>query len=134
LIRPYHTNIRKELSKMPKIYFYDLWFRNSLLRNFEPILLRWDKWASLENIVFRELLFGFWKENIKFWRTQAQNEVDFIINESKAIEVKFNKNNIKESKYKLFQNQYPNIPLEYLVYDTCIQKIINIYTMSQNPQ
>lgn len=134
LIRPYHTNIRKELSKMPKIYFYDLWFRNSLLRNFEPILLRWDKWASLENIVFRELLFGFWKENIKFWRTQAQNEVDFIINESKAIEVKFNKNNIKESKYKLFQNQYPNIPLEYLVYDTCIQKIINIYTMSQDRQ
>jgi len=134
LIRPYHTNIRKELSKMPKIYFYDLWFRNSLLRNFEPILLRWDKWASLENIVFRELLFGFWKENIKFWRTQAQNEVDFIINESQAIEVKFNKNNIKESKYKLFQNQYPNITLEYLVYDTCIQKIINIYTMSQNSQ
>jgi len=132
LIRPYHTNVRKELSKMPKIYFYDLWFRNSLLRNFEPILLRWDKWASLENIVFREVLFGFWKENIKFWRTQAQNEVDFIINESKAIEVKFNKNNIKESKYKLFQNQYPNIPLEYVVYDTCIQKIINIYTMNQD--
>lgn len=40
LVRPYYTNIRKELSKMPKVYFYDLGFRNSLLRDFESIQLR----------------------------------------------------------------------------------------------
>jgi hypothetical protein len=43
LVRPYYTNIRKELSKMPKVYFYDLGFRNSLLKNFENINTRLDK-------------------------------------------------------------------------------------------
>ena len=43
LIRPFHTNIRKELIKMPKVYFYDIGLRNSLLNNFEPMFTRSDK-------------------------------------------------------------------------------------------
>lgn len=120
LLRPYYTNIRKELSKMPKVYFYDLWFRNSLIRNFENISFRQDKWNYLENIVWREFLFKYWIENIKYWRTQAKNEVDFIINEKKAYEVKFSKNLIKESKYKLFRESYRDFDLEFLVFDNLI--------------
>jgi len=117
LIRPYYTNIRKELSKMPKVYFYDLWFRNSLIKNFENISFRQDKWNYFENIVWREFLFKYWIENIKYRRTQAKNEVDFIINEKKAYEVKFSKNLIKESKYKLFRENYRDFDLEFLVFD-----------------
>ncbi len=124
IIRPYYTNIRKELSKMPKIYFYDLGFRNSLLKNFENINTRLDKWAYFENIVWREFLFKFWLENIKFWRTQAKNEVDFIIDEKKAYEVKFSKNLIKESKYKLFREKYRDFNLEFVVFDEFIGQII----------
>ena len=55
--------------------------------------LREDKDMLLENVVFREIAmqlkyFDFY---LKFWRTQDQNEVDFIINEKQAIEVKFSK-------------------------------------------
>jgi predicted AAA+ superfamily ATPase len=43
IIRPFYKNIKKELTKMPKIYFYDLGFRNSLLKNFDNINFRIDK-------------------------------------------------------------------------------------------
>ncbi len=118
LMRPYYTNLRKELSKMPKVYFYDLWLRNSLLKNFENIHTRLDKWSYFENIIWREFVFKFWPENIKYWRTQSKNEVDFIINEKKAYEVKFSKNLIKESKYKLFRENYPTFQLEFIDYDS----------------
>jgi len=124
LVRPFYTNIRKELSKMPKVYFYDLWFRNSLLKNFENINFRNDKWWYFENIVWREFLFKYGFENIKYWRTQAKNEVDFIINKNKAYEVKFSKNLIKESKYKLFKENYKTFNLEFLVFDDFISKIL----------
>ncbi len=123
IIRPYYTNIRKELSKMPKVYFYDLGFRNNLLKNFENIHTRLDKLAYFENIVWREFLFKFWIENIKFWRTQAKNEVDFIINEKKAYEVKFSKNLIKESKYKLFRENYKDFDLEFISFDEILEII-----------
>lgn len=123
LVRPFYKNIRKELSKMPKVYFYDLWFRNSLIKNFDNIVFRHDKWNYFENIVWREFLFKYWNENIKFWRTQSKNEVDFIINEKKAYEVKFSKQLIKESKYKLFRENYPDFDLEFLVFDEFLNEI-----------
>lgn len=118
LVWPFYSNIRKELSKMPKVYFYDLWFRNSLLKNFDNINFRQDKWWYFENIVWREFLFKYWIDNIKYWRTQSKNEVDFIIDEKKAFEVKFSKNLIKESKYKLFREKYSTFDLEYITYDS----------------
>ncbi len=43
LIRPWYTNIRKELTKMPKCYFYDTGLRNAFMRDFSPIDTRLDK-------------------------------------------------------------------------------------------
>jgi predicted AAA+ superfamily ATPase len=43
LIRPFWTNIRAELSKMPKVYFFDLGLRNAILDNFENINTRLDR-------------------------------------------------------------------------------------------
>ena len=117
IIRPFYKNVKKELTKMPKIYFYDLGFRNSLLKNFDNINLRSDKWNFLENIYFREFLFKYGLENINFWRTQNKNEVDFIINEKKAYEIKFNEKLIKASKYELFKKNYPDFDLEFLTFN-----------------
>ena len=118
LVRPFYRNIKKELTKMPKVYFYDLGFRNSLLKNFDNINLRIDKWAFLENIYFREFLFKYWLEEIKFWRTQNKNEVDFVIEEDKkAYEVKFNKKQFNERKYKLFKKTYPEYDLECIDFE-----------------
>ena len=121
IIRPFYKNVKKELTKMPKIYFYDLGFRNSLLKNFENINLRSDKWSFLENIYFRKFLLKYGLENINFWRTQNKNEVDFIINEKKAIEIKFNEKLIKTSKYELFRKNYPDFDLEFFTFNNLLK-------------
>ncbi len=115
-IKPFYGNFRKELTKMPKVYFYDIGLRNFLLKNFNKIEERIDKGAYLENIVFRDFLDQFRDiEKIKFWRTQTGNEVDFIV-DNKAYEVKFNKALYKKSKYKKFQEKYPEIALSLITY------------------
>jgi predicted AAA+ superfamily ATPase len=54
-------------------------------------------------------------ENVKFWRTQNKNEVDFIIEESKnAYEVKFNTKRFNVKEYKLFKNTYPKFDLQVI--------------------
>jgi predicted AAA+ superfamily ATPase len=109
---------------MPKIFFLDLGLRNMLLNDFKNINDRIDKWQYFENIVWREFLFKYWFDNIKYWRTIAKNEIDFIVEEKKAFEAKFSKNLIKESKYKLFKEKYANIPLEFITFENLVEKII----------
>ncbi|MFH1428223.1 MAG: ATP-binding protein [Candidatus Margulisiibacteriota bacterium] len=121
LIRPFYSNVRKELTKMPKVFFYDTGLRNYFAGSFENIELREDKGALLENIVFRELLFRNSIEAIKFWRTQNKNEIDFIVNEKQAFEVKFKKSECRESRYNLFKTAYPQIDFSFITYEDVIQ-------------
>ena len=113
LIRPFFKNIRKELTKMPKVYFYDLGLRNFLVNNFEPFLMRVDQGALLENYFFRLFLEEKYPDEIKFWRTTEGQEIDFIIDDN-AYEIKINKKIFKPSKYKLFQKKYPQIKLSLI--------------------
>jgi len=111
LIRPFFKNIRKELTKMPKVYFYDLGLRNFLVNNFQPFLMRDDQGALLENYFFHLFLEEKYPDEIKFWRTTEGQEVDFIMDNT-AYEVKVNKKILKPSKYQLFQKKYPQIKLK----------------------
>ena len=116
LVRPFYSNIRKELVKMPKVYFNDLGLRNILINYFAPIEQRADKGVLLENYVFRKLLEKQEPDQIKFWRTANGNEVDFVVETSfqkgYAVEVKFQDNESKLSKYKIFTEAYPDFPLQ----------------------
>lgn len=123
LIKPFYKNLKKELTKMPKVYFYDLGLRNYLLNNFEPINNRQDQGQILENIVFLKFLNHNKIDNINFWRTQAKNEVDFILNRDQAFEVKFNAKNFQKSKYAKFEQQYPEIKLQLISYDNIIEQL-----------
>jgi len=114
LIRPFFKNLRKELTKMPKVYFLDLGLRNFLVRNLEPFPLRTDQGALLENAVFRELIERHFPESIQFWRTTDQQEVDFVIDGKKALEVKLNSRKIKPSRYQRFCKQYPQIDFRFV--------------------
>ena len=93
LVKPFFKNKQKELSKNPKVYFFDLGFRNSLIENMNSFSKRGDVGAMIENVVFlrlKMLLADFGK--INFWRAKAGAEVDFVINlngEVLPIEVKF---------------------------------------------
>jgi predicted AAA+ superfamily ATPase len=109
---------------MPKVYFIDLGLRNSLLNNFENIQERFDKWQFFENVVWREFLFKYWFDKIKYWRNQHQNEIDLIIDEKKAYEVKFSKNLVKESKYKVFRANYPQLNLEFIIFEDFLKFMV----------
>jgi len=116
LVRPFYSNLRKELVKMPKVYLNDLGLRNIMINYFAPIEQRADKGALLENFVFRKLREKYEPEQLKFWRTADGNEVDFVVEttfqKGFAIEVKFQDNEAKLSKYKAFTTNYPEFPLQ----------------------
>jgi len=75
-------NVRNELKRTRKIYFYDNGIRNSLVANFNSLSLRTDKGALWENYLVSER-FKFINYNRKFgnsyfWRTTQQQEIDYI--------------------------------------------------------
>lgn len=94
LLSPFFANLRSELTKTPKIYFYDIGIRNSLINNFNKIDVRSDKGALFENFIFLELASKFGLEDVYFYRTTKQTELDFVV-ESKKITVE-----VKCVKYK----------------------------------
>ena len=96
---------------MPKIYLNDLGLRNYFMNNFLPIASRDDRGDLLENYAFRAFLDRYPLEDIKFWRTQKGQEVDFIIAEENAYEIKYDQKGYDDSKYQYFKDQYPEIPL-----------------------
>ena len=119
IVNPYFSNIRKELSKMPKIYFNDLWLRNYLLYwNLKNIQSQ-DIGQLAENFIYNELKE---KNNIwiNFYRTISKSEIDFIFqktyDEIIPIEVKYrNKVNIPES-IKNFKENYSDKVKESIIF------------------
>lgn len=116
LTKPFFRNLKKELVKMPKVFLLDTGLRNCLLNNFQPLSVRTDKGELWENTVFRILADKYGPDAIHYWRTSAGNEVDFVISDSdepKAIEVKYDKNQLKPGKYKIFKETYPEVSLNF---------------------
>jgi predicted AAA+ superfamily ATPase len=92
-------NVRNELKKGKKIYFWDNGIRNAIINNFtETISLRNDLGAMWENFIISERmkLHNYHQTNINcyFWRTSQQQEIDFIEEHRsgfKAFEFKWSK-------------------------------------------
>jgi hypothetical protein len=78
----FSRNLRKEVAKSQKIYFYDLGVRNAILQAFAPLPLRMDVGALWENFCIVERLKytnnNGLRMNRYFWRTYDQKEIDFI--------------------------------------------------------
>lgn len=78
----FSRNLRKEMLKMDKIYFYDLGIRNALIENFSPLDSRTDTGQLWENFLMVERLktthYHFWSANRYFWRTQSGAELDLV--------------------------------------------------------
>ena len=110
----FSRNLRKELKKSRKIYFYDNGIRNALIANFSPIELRSDIGNLWENFIISErikftIYSGIWS-NRYFWRTHDQQEIDYIEERDGklfAFEIKWN----SKSKFnfsKSFLMAYPD--------------------------
>ncbi len=89
LLHPFHKNLSTEMKKNPKIYFLDSGLRNYIVKNFNPSTFREDRGKLAEGFVLKEFLGK--EVEIKYWRTLAKAEVDFILlgNDIVPIEVKY---------------------------------------------
>ena len=81
-LHPFSRNVRTEITRMRKVYFYDTGIRNALVSNFNPLASRNDKGALWENFLISEKLKMNSSLNIDaktfFWRTSQQQEIDYI--------------------------------------------------------
>jgi uncharacterized protein len=117
LLKPFSRNLRKELVKMPKAFLLDTGLRNCLINNFQPLADRSDRGELWENTVFRILADKYGTDVMHFWRTSGGNEVDFVLSDIekfKAVEVKYDINQIKTTKYRIFSEAYPEIPMQFV--------------------
>jgi predicted AAA+ superfamily ATPase len=108
----FSRNLRNEVKKNRKIYFYDNGIRNALISNYSELNLRTDKGALWENYLVSERLkynnYQLRYPRSYFWRTVQQQEIDYIEDydgQISAFEFKW-----KEKKYKIpgpFKQAYP---------------------------
>ena len=81
-LRSFSRNVRYELKKSRKIYFYDNGVRNALIGDYKPLALRNDTGALWENYIIAERLkhnaYNTFYGKSYFWRTQQQQEIDYI--------------------------------------------------------
>jgi len=81
-VNGFSRNLRKEVTKNSRYYFYDNGVRNSLIQNFNPLVLRNDVGQLWENFLVMERRkanqFAGRHVNSYFWRTYDQKEIDSI--------------------------------------------------------
>lgn len=81
-LKGFSRNLRKEVIKMDKIYFFDLGIRNILIDNLKPIKDRNDVGQLWENflIIERMKLLAYNRDyaSVYFWRTYTGAELDYI--------------------------------------------------------
>jgi hypothetical protein len=106
-------NMRNEIKKGRKIYFYDTGIRNALIKNFNPLALRQDTGALWENFCLVERMktnqYDLRYVNRYFWRTLQQQEVDYIEEYGgslHAYEFKWNPRK-KSRQARTFTHAYP---------------------------
>lgn len=81
-ISGFSRNLRKEVTKNARYYFYDTGVRNALINNFNPLNMRddigmlWENYIVIERLKKQEYL-GISSNNY-FWRTYDQKEIDFV--------------------------------------------------------
>ncbi|MBP3771127.1 MAG: ATP-binding protein [Treponema sp.] len=116
-LHSYSRNVRNELKKSIKIYFYDNGVRNAVISNFSPCNLRSDIGSLWENFLISERVknnsFHNRPAKYYFWRTTQKQEVDFIEERDgafSAFEFKFNPNKAHVKCPLTFSNNYPEIP------------------------
>jgi uncharacterized protein len=108
-----NRNVRNEIKKGKKIYFYDNGIRNAILGNFLPLESRGDTGSLWENFMVSErfkLISGRnYDVRCYFWRTTQKQEIDYIEDwqgKLTAYEFKWNPRK-KPVLSRTFSNGYP---------------------------
>lgn len=118
LVRPYFSNRRKELTKMPKLFFEDAGLRNAVLKDFTSLSKRQEAGALIENMIFSQLEKTYPLSDLYFWRSIiSKNEVDFILKKKEVMPV--------EVKYQRFsQTRVPSGLMSFIRQYTPKQAVV----------
>jgi len=119
----FSRNLRSEINRKVKIYFYDLGVRNAIINNFNPLNLRADQGAMFENYVISEMIKSDankpQRTNFYFWRTYQKQEIDLIaeINgQLTAYEIKI-KSTTRNKSFLEFEKTYPGSKFHLIAKD-----------------
>lgn len=117
----FSRNLRKEISKNARYYFFDNGVRNALIQNFNPLQFRDDIGQLWENYLMVERLkanqISNRSVNTYFWRTYDQKEIDYIEERKGKLfgyEFKYRRGNIRKATQSLFLTTYPGSELQVI--------------------
>ena len=100
----FSRNLRNELKKTKKIFFYDTGIRNAIIHNYTSIHYRTDAGSLWENFFIMERIKHNYYKGIKanyyFWRTTTQQEIDFVEEYDGRIKIFEMKWNIRKANSK----------------------------------
>jgi uncharacterized protein len=110
----FSRNMRKEISKNPRYYFFDNGVRNALINNYNSLSLRddvgqlWENYLMVERRKANHYADRF--ANTYFWRTYDQKEIDCIEErEGKLFAYEFKwQGNVREATRREFVDAYPS--------------------------
>jgi predicted AAA+ superfamily ATPase len=128
-VKGFSRNLRKEISKSNRWYFYDNGIRNALIRNYNPLNLRNDIGQLWENYLMSERMkinaYLKRRVNTYFWRTYDQQEID-LVEESgtdlSAFEFKWNKSKVKIPT--AWKNNYAEATFEVICKDVYLNFVL----------
>jgi hypothetical protein len=115
-LRGFSSNLRNEITKKAKYFFFDTGIRNALIANFNPLELRNDVGQLWENFLMMERMksnaYRMTPVNSYFWRTWEGREIDLIEEREGrlfAYEFKWTE---KSRAPKKFREAYPEAAFE----------------------
>ncbi len=109
----FSRNLRNEVTKAGKWYFYDNGIRNAIIGAFSPLAVRQDVGALWENYIIGERRKANFNETLHkefyFWRTYEKQEIDLIEDDSvNLMALEFKWGSKSPAAPKAFQEAYPN--------------------------
>ena len=122
----FSKNLRKEITKNSKWYFYDNGIRNAIVANFLNISVRGDVGQLWENFIISERM-KFIKNNSLFantffWRTYDRQEIDLVEErDGRLFAYEFKWKNEKVKKPRAWSKAYPTSSFEVISQDNYLQ-------------
>ncbi len=118
-VNGFSRNLRKEIVKNHRYYFFDNGVRNTLIQNFNPLHLRDDVGQLWENYLVSERIkanhYHGKTVNSYFWRTYDQKEIDLIEETGGKLfgyEFKWQESQLNKSTVREFTTAYSNSSVE----------------------
>ena len=113
----YSRNLRNELKKSRKVFFFDCGIRNYVLGDWRPLAQRgstetghlWENWFISERR--KRILADAPETRMFFWRTTQRQEIDLVEESAsglRAFELKWNPAKVADSICETFRNAYPD--------------------------